>query len=392
MIARPLIYSTFQSQKSSKPIIQKLRLKGYKSISRGKAIGEETIGMLNTVKKSYNLKLMRSLEFDPYFCELSGFKQLSQALKKFKKTLVSLNLMIRRVTTEDEIEYLGAILPRLMNLKKLRIEFPKTQGISANDIKLVMRSCGKCDLLKSLEVHLVGISVLPGNFRNFGGVFERLQKLENIMYHVQANHVPVPSTGPKEEAKLNRVSKPKNIMKLKSLTLKFSLKIRWTSYFDGNVNTHVFPTFLTAFATANPIRLSLIFDKFKLSTSTINKLTHIFVHCTNLRFLHVEMANMKLGEFETMLFAKGFSQCHQIEHLTFKYIDNQVIPMQDIFKFIEIMAKHTPFPRFDLFFRKLFYPEWHSPEVRCQLHELGNIKYSLTKQSIHISKIQPIDE
>jgi len=201
--------------------------------------------------------------------------------------------MIRRVTIEDEIEYLGAILPRLMNLKKLRMEFPKTQGISVNDIKAVMRTCRKCDLLKSLEVHLVGISVLPGNFRNFGGVFERLQKLENIMYHVQANYAPAPSTGLKHEEKLNKVSKPKNVLKLKSLALKLSLKTIWTSYFDGNGGPQVSPTFLTAFATSNPVRLSLTFDKFKLSSSTINRLTHVFVHCTNLRFLHVEMAKYK---------------------------------------------------------------------------------------------------
>jgi len=68
------------------------------------------------------------------------------------------------------------------------------------------------------------------------------------------------------------------------------------------------------------------------------------------------------------------------------FLSNQVIPMLDIFQFIILMAKHAPFPKFDFFFRKLFYPEWHLPENRRRLDELENIDYSLTKQSIHVWK------
>jgi len=167
---------------------------------------------------------MRNLEFDPYLCEVSGLKQLTQALKKFKKTLLRLNFIIRRVKAEDEIQYFGALLPKLRSLVNLRIEFPKTQGISVNGIKTLIKSCRKCDLLKSLEVHLIGLSLLPRNFRNFGGVFERLQKLENVKYHIQASHAPASM---QTEEELKQVSKHRKVSNLKSFSLKLGVKSGW---------------------------------------------------------------------------------------------------------------------------------------------------------------------
>lgn len=125
---------------------------------------------------------------------------------------------------EDEIQYFGALLPKLRSLVNLRIEFPKTQGISVNGIKTLIKSCRKCDLLKSLEVHLIGLSLLPRNFRNFGGVFERLQKLENVKYHIQASHAPASM---QTEEELKQVSKHRKVSNLKSFSLKLGVKSGW---------------------------------------------------------------------------------------------------------------------------------------------------------------------
>jgi len=79
---------------------------------------------------------------------------------------------------------------------------------------------------------------------------------------------------------------------------------------------------------------------------------------------------------------------------------NITLSVIDLMQFIIIMAKFSPFPKFDLFFRKYFLgmvlfikfssrisvSEWQTPEIEKKLGELENIKYVLTKQSIHIKK------
>lgn len=108
---------------------------------------------------------------------------------------------------------------------------------------------------------------------------------------------------------------------------------------------------------------------------------------TNLRFVFIELNKIKLTQFEMMILAKGFVDCKQIEHLTFKYLDNLNISAIDLLQFIIVLAKYTTFPRFDLFFRKLSIAEWQAPSVKNQLDDLENIRYVLTKQSIHIQKV-----
>jgi len=156
----PIIYTRLQYREGSETF-RKISVKGYRSIFRGTVTGESTIDMLWRIKRSRGLKFMKTLEFDPYFCELSGLQQLAQVLNKFKKTLVSLNVVIRRMELEDKMDRLGSYLPKLMSLKKLRIELPHTQRIVTNDVKILMKGCRKCYLLKSIEVHLIGLSNLP---------------------------------------------------------------------------------------------------------------------------------------------------------------------------------------------------------------------------------------
>lgn len=252
----PIIYTKLRHQQGSEAM-QRIPIKGYKSFSQGAAIGESSIDMLIRIKKSRGLKYMRTLEFDPYFCDFSGLKELAQALNKFKKTLVSLNLVIRRMTLKDEMERFGPYLLKLRGLTKLRIELPHTQGIVKKDLIILMERCRRCDLLKSLEVYLIGLSSLPNNYRNFGGTFERLRKLENIVYHVHAAHVPAPVT--KELQRIKGTIQNKN---LKSMTVKLAFKTGWSSYFDGVGTDQIFPTWFRSFsAVANPIHLSFIFDK-----------------------------------------------------------------------------------------------------------------------------------
>jgi len=175
---------------------------------------------------------------------------------------------------------------------------------------------------------------------------------------------------------------------LKSVSMKFAFKTGWASYFDGVELGYGYQVLLQLLPNiANPTLLSLTFDKIQMPLNVLEELAKMLPQLTNLQFILLEFNNIKLTEFDLMVLAKGFINCRKIQHFTFKYIDNVVIPMTDLVQFITIMAKYSAFPKLDLFFRKILPVEWEKPEVKRKLDDLGNSKYIITKQSIHIEKI-----
>lgn len=71
---------------------------------------------------------------------------------------------------------------------------------------------------------------------------------------------------------------------------------------------------------------------------------------------------------------------------------NQPIPLPDIIQFIIVMATYSTFPKLDLFFRKIMSAEWESREATNTLQKLKNVKYILTKESLHIQKTLPLED
>jgi len=61
---RPLIAKEIGYEGDSRRICR-IRMKGYKHISRLAASGEFTIDILNKIKQTPSLKLIRSIDFDP---------------------------------------------------------------------------------------------------------------------------------------------------------------------------------------------------------------------------------------------------------------------------------------------------------------------------------------
>jgi len=151
---------------------------------------------------------------------------------------------------------------------------------------------------------------------------------------------------------------------------------------------HDFHRFFQTLPTfANPVHLSFRFINSQITMNLLKEMIKILPLLTNLRYFFIELGNIKLTESDMLLLAKGLLDCKQIEHLTFKYLDNVMVSIIDILKFIMVMAKYSSFPKLDLFFRKLFHQEWQDLETRKKLDDLENINYSLTKQSIHLWKM-----
>jgi len=385
--AIPLVYKKIEYKGDPKQIC-KLPLKGYKCASRVSAYGEYTIEVLNKILRTSNLKLVRGLNFDPYLCEISGLDSLYKILMKFKRFLLHLNTSFRRFTKKDELKLFSPCLGRLVQLEKIKVEFPNTHGIENQNLKDLEKYCRKFACLKSVELKLNGPENFGKNVHRIRGLFHSSLKLKEIKSHVYLY-----DNEPARPGEVERNMPFKRFFKnVKALSLKYSFRTDWASYFDGADHMKGFQTVFRRFpALTNPIYFSLTFDKMQIHSDVIDAVAEMLPQFTNLKFIVIELNNIKLSELELMTLAKGFVSCKQIEHLTFKYLENVTIFMMDIIQFIMLIAKYSAFPKFDLFFRKLLYQEWQTTEVKNKLDDLRNIQYTLTKQSIHIQKIRPRD-
>jgi len=357
-------------------------------VSRVVASGEHTNQILRKIKQTTNLKLIRGIDFDPYLCEDSSLRPLSEVLLKLKRPLDRLILIFRRFVVKDELKMFSSFLARHHQLKTLRVDFPNPQGIDTQDVKCLEDTCREFVCLKDVDIGLSGSKNVTKNISNMQGLFRNSAKIEKLKSHVYFYHIePSPFDHFKRKPKRKRFFK-----NLKSFSMKFAFKTAWASYYDGTDPGQGFHNFFRAIPfIANPVHFSLTSLKMQMPLEVLKALGEMLPLLTNLRFVFLELNNIKLSEFELMVLAKGFVDCKQIQHLTFKYMDNVPLPAVDLLQFIVIMSKFSVFPKFDLFFRKLSCPEWQTPHVKQKLGELGNIKYVLTKQSIHIQKIEAIE-
>jgi len=392
----PMIYKKIGYEGDHK-MISKIPAKGYKYVYRVKAAGEMTIDILNKIKETSCLKLVQNLDFDPYLCDTPGLKPLSDVLKKLRRLLHGMNLTIRRVKAKDEVKQFSLILARASNIRKMKIEIPNSSGVDCQDFHQITRGCKKFCSLKALDISLGGSKDILLNLHKIREISRRSLNLEKTRLYVYFSHLKPSSMETSlsvPSADVTKVkSKPQFLKNLKSISLKFVSKIAWSSFFDGvslGESLHNYIRGLPVFT--NPIHFSLTLDKTSVSSGLLDALTSSLPKLSNLKIVFLEINNVKLSQFEMMTLAKGFVDCKQIEHLTFKYMDNTILPMVDLLQFIIILAKHVVFPKLDLFFRKIFYPEWQTPETRRELENLENVKYTLTKQSIHIQKFLPIVE
>jgi len=384
----PLVYKKIRYEGDPK-LIGKVSAKGYKYVSRSVVSGEFTIEILEKMKSSC-LKLVRNIDFDPYLCDTSGLKSLFDVLKKFQGCLGGLSLIFRRFTEKDELKKFSPCLARLNRVKKLEIKFPNPKGIEIQDLSDMKKYCQKFCALKSVDMAFDGPKDVMKNIVKMEGMFANSHKIEKINSAVYFNHL-----NPSQWENLKRKEPRKTFLThLKSVSIKFAFKTGWSSLYDGNEVMNGFQIYLQEIPQImNPIHFSLTLDKMQAPLGVLQGIANALPLLTNLRFVCIELNKIKLTQFEMMILAKGFVECKQIEHLTFKYFDNINISTMDLLQFIIVLAKYPTFPRLDLFFRKLAILEWQAPAVKKQLDDIENITYVLTKQSIHVQKMmRPIED
>jgi len=373
---------------SNPKLIQRISLKGEKYISRVAATGEYTLKMLNQLKRTSTIKTIQRLEFDPYFCSESGLRQLSVVLKRFKRGLFRIHLVIRRFKTQEEIERFCSFLVRLNNLVELRSELLNSHELDHGRIKKAMKGYQEFSKLKLLEMKVLGFQNSKSNdFQGFRGLLCRTPTMEKLSYQIQCHKL---LENKPENTKLLYLKN--DLQKIKSFSLKFSFKTSWIPSFGTEFDKANGPTFWKIIPKImNPIHLSLSFDKFPLPSIVINDIAGMLPEMTNLRFLSLEITKTRIREFELLMFAQGFLKCKNLEHLTFKYLDNVPLPLSDLVQFITVMAAYSKSPKMDLYFRKIVYAEWDLRETKSMLQKWNNIEYVLTKQSIHFYKTLHLD-
>jgi len=394
---KPILLLNKIEYKGDPQMICRLSVKGYKYISKMSTSGEFTVEILKKISKVSCIKQIRSLDFDPYLCITSGLKSLSRVLMKMNKLISRLYLVFRRFDEKDELKKVSECLGRLSQISKLKVEFTNPRGMDKQDLGDFVKYSRNFNRLKNAEMTFVDIKDLS----HIRGMFKNSYNIERWRLHM---YFPQTKPGPEQtdenRDKIERKNENKQgnqrtrfAKNLKSFDIKFAFKSGWVSYFDGVDIGQGFQIFLRGLPNiSNPVNFYLTFDKLQMPLDVMKEYANVLTKLPNLRFVYLELSNTKMAELEFLTLVKGFVDCKQIEHVTFKYLDKAIIPFADLLPFITILSKFSVFPKFDLFFRKIYFQEWQAPESRRKLDELKNIKYVLTKQSIHIQKILPIEE
>jgi len=339
------------------------------------AVGHRTEENLKLIKKS-TIKMVKNVEFDAYLCDTSALKPFREVLKKLKGAISCLNITIRRIENLNEFEMFCYLLYRLVRLKRLRFEFASTDKINGESIKVLARSYKRCQSLRVLQTRLVFIPTLKqGNFKHLACSFAKLGKLDDLTYHVQTVYTP---RNVFEDHK-HKIPCFKNAKKLQ---FKTSAKTGWTSMTDGS--GEFFPSFIRSFPKGiNPVELTQIYDSFPISTEAVEEMTKMVPMLGNLRSYHLEISNSQFSELELMLFAEGFANCKQLKKLYFKSNERMQVSIECLYEFIKIIADLAFLENFDLFFRKLKYPEFERLALKDILSQLDNVDCVLTKESLH---------
>jgi len=355
---------------------KKLNIHGYKHFSQVAATGEQSVLLLDDIKRSTCLKFISDFEFDPYLCDVSGLQSLSQVLKKLKLTK-KLNIIIRRIQRKHETDLVTPWLPRINHMVKFRIEFPSTPGIIGEDLVRLARWLEKCLLLKVLRARFNSMPLLDQRgFRAFTPAFHKLKNLEELHYWK------VTFFTPQNECR----DTPHNfqkISKLKKFVLKSGAQSSWTSMTEG-AGVFLPSLWRSMKGNINPKYLNLSYYKYTVSTEALEALGEVLWQLSEVREFSLQFANCTMGELELAILAEGLIKCKQIEDFSFKYIEKAAISCETIIQFIDFVAKFSSFKKLNFFFRKVTISEWEEAELSKWLIGIENMEYVLTRNSLHI--------
>jgi len=373
----PIIHHKVQN---SSFINKRLRMRGYKSFSKLGALGEQTIQTLNIIDKSVPLKFIKDFEFDPYLCETSGLQELRRSFKKLKFTK-KLNLVIRRVNSQNETNIIAPFIQRIRRVKKLRMEFPKTDNIDEVGIKILCQRIVKCQSLKSWDFRLDYMPCLgqPG-YRAYLNNLKKLPNLEEVNQDIFTSYTT-------KKQYRNIITKFCKLPKLKKLSSNMASKNGWTCMTSEDEDEFL-PTYIESIADAiNPIVFNYKFTKYCVSTDATVAFSELLPKLTNLRSVSLEFLKCKLGELELMVFAEGFRNCHQIEKLTFKVMQLNDLFVENLCQFVHCISAIENLKQFDIYFRRKSFSPAEIAETTRELHPLKNIKFEVTTQSLYVYKI-----
>jgi len=309
----PIIYRKIQNDKK---IRSKLRISGYKYISKVSACGEDTPLTLTNISNSRCTKYIRKLEFDPYLCEKSHMKPLSKVVKKFKD-LTELNIVIRRLDWMNESDILEPFVIRQLKLKKLRFELTKIENINDNGVIMMASMFGRLYSVQEFDELLIGLDQISpfadSHFAKYGRRLKNCRKLKKIIQK---------SSFMKYDKRVIPLGFFKRMERYPNFTevdYHVSMPNGWLSMStesdDGPialmtvVGSQIYLQKLTARFTGNPVTLE-----------TMEKLSEILPKLKYLRCLAFEFLNSRMSENEIIIFAQTLPQLKSLERLRFKAI------------------------------------------------------------------------
>jgi len=238
----------------------KFKLYGYKNFSKLSAAGPYTLQTLQNIIRTPHLRIIQNFEFDPYLCDDSYLTELKLALKKLK-TVKKINLVIRRLSNNspretERLKAIGSNLSKLLRIRKIRVEFPKTSNLEECHILTLFSSLQKSYLLKSLEWIIVESPLLSAKYyRVFNFLMKKLRKLEHSKEYISLKEG-IPNSDVNDPEILSEVPK---LSQIKYVEIMYSVSKEWSQIGDnGDLGNQIINQYLIGHTALEGHKLKVI--------------------------------------------------------------------------------------------------------------------------------------
>jgi hypothetical protein len=364
----------------------RLQIYQYKHFSKVSAIGKSTYKVLNYLNNSPSIKTLHSLEFDPYLCDSSYLKDLSQTLKKLPK-IKGLDMNIPRVDRTNESNILVPVTKRLTELKSLRVNIPTTENITEDGHLQIVGLIKKSYMLKRLEVKFVNTVQPSYKFDiQLMACHRRQRKLEELVVFHSVRKGTI-----KEEFDFQGPFVSYRLPLLKKLDMTCSVASEWSSKTgEENYRAEEFCTeWMGRFRYAEEINIRFINvgDLVELQ-SALTRLSSL----SRLKTLSFEFLGCRLGDLELMMILFGLTKMKQLKNMTVKLIQRPGVSEMVIGRFVDVISKMGNLENFNIYIRRMELPDQIIKEFVRDVCRMSNVKCDRYKGSLHFYREKELGE
>jgi len=370
-----------RSLPNNSKIRKRLAIYGYKYFSKFGACGPDTSLILKNATKSRTLKYINSFEFDPYLCDESCIKELRESFRRLKY-VKKFNLIIRRTNELNESDMICPFLYRMLKLKSFRLEINNPSNIDEKGLIKLYIALLKCQTLEFLDLNVLDV---PGRTsksnRYMDQISFKLTKLKESRFYELSN-----KGSDRQDCHIDKNFSYRERPKLRNFLISWNVTSEWNLVNESGstIELDVGLKMMSSFSNLTYVSLRNI--RYKMGSDETLMFLKTLLSSPSVRHLEFECLGCLIDDREVLIVAYALSMIPYLTSFTFKVIQKSSISQGCIETFTQAISKLKNLQNFNLYFRKVDFPEPVMNKLVEKLISLENIQCCSTTQSLHIFK------